>query len=185
MAMLTSMQLLAQREAWENLGNRFTGNHLRFHWGDLGAMFGILTGAVLFVLLLRWLYRVQQARIYSNEPRHLFIDLCRAHRLRRRERRLLRELATASHLEQPALVFVRPDLFEPETMLDEKPKKVQAYERLAVKLFAGLEKLAPATNLGGSRANVVIPSLAAKQVAIAPRLDGANEVGTSVVQTTH
>ncbi|HEY2760444.1 MAG TPA: hypothetical protein VGI75_06865 [Pirellulales bacterium] len=46
-----------------------------------------------------------------NNPRKLFNSLCRAHRLDRNQRRLLLALAHSHSLSQPAMLFLRPDLF--------------------------------------------------------------------------
>lgn len=134
---------LANREAWESLGNRFSGDHAKFNMGDLWALLGILAATAALVWLLNWLYRRQQARRLSNDPHHLFIDLCRVHRLSRRDCRLLLQLSEELDLPMAAMVFVRPDLFDPMNLPTDNEKEQAAYERLADKLFAGLETLAP------------------------------------------
>lgn len=134
---------LANREAWQSLGNRFSGDNAKFSTGDLWALLGILLVAAALVWLLNWLYRRQQARRLSNEPRHLFIDLCRVHRLSRRDCRLLQQLSEEADLPLAAMVFVRPDLFDPQALSTDNEKELAAYERLAAKLFAGLDTLAP------------------------------------------
>ncbi|QDU56407.1 hypothetical protein [Aeoliella mucimassa] len=148
--------VVAQRDAWESLGNRFTGDQIIFHWGDLGSMAGILVTAVLFIMLLRWLHLRQESRRMSNEPWHLFVDLCHAHQLSRRERRLLLEISDAANLENPADVFLRPELFNRAHLQSAKPRDQRAFERLKFKLFDGLDKLQPGDFIGGTRSNVKI-----------------------------
>lgn len=142
-----AMQIpLAQRDAWESLGNRFSGDHAEFNWGDLVALAGVILAIGALVWLLRWLYGMQQARRLSNEPRHLFADLCKAHRLDRRDRKRLELLSQQLDLATPATLFVRPDLFDQRGLLahaiDEQ--ETIAYARLSDKLFAGLDALQPA-----------------------------------------
>lgn len=156
---------LANRDAWESLGSRFSGKQAQFHWGDLWALIGVVVAGVLLVALLRWLYRLQQARAGSCEPRHLFADLCRAHRFNRKQRRLLQELAEAANLMHPGVLFVRPELFEPAELQAMYLEHAEEYEKLAGKLFAGIEALevAPAskaptpTALEGTTASTPAP----------------------------
>lgn len=130
---------LAQRDAWESLGNRFSGDHAKFNVQDLWGLLAVLLAGVALVWLLRWLYRRQQGRRLSCEPRHLFADLCAAHRLRRCDRKLLERLGEYHDPGVPAIVFVRPDLFDADCLPDADEKTVQALQRLKAKLFAGLE----------------------------------------------
>ena len=130
--------LLAQREAWESLGNHFSGEHAQLNLNDLWALGGVILAGAALVGLLRWLYGWQQARRLSCEPRHLFIDLCCAHRLRRCERKRLRELADHHDLLQPAVLFVRPDLYHVASLPDDDELTAECYRRLKNKLFAGL-----------------------------------------------
>ncbi|MCO6047239.1 hypothetical protein NG895_25345 [Aeoliella sp. ICT_H6.2] len=134
---------LANREAWQSLGDRFSGDHAKFNLGDLWALLGILLATLALVWLLNWLYRRQQARRMSNEPHHLFIDMCRAHRLSRRERNLLLQLRDELDLPMAATLFVRPDLLATENLPTDNEKDLAVYERLSTKLFAGLEALQP------------------------------------------
>lgn len=160
---LHPMPLVAQRDAWESLGARFSGEHAQLHWGDLWALLGVMLVGAVFVLMLRWLYRLQQARLNSNDPRHLFADLCRAHRLGRKQRRLLEELAESAALTQPALVFVRADLFEEGQLVVPSEKEAEAYRQLTTRLFAGLEALtATAAKQSGSES----PKSTAEGVAV-------------------
>jgi hypothetical protein len=47
-----------------------------------------------------------------DSPRRLFRDLCRAHRLPYRSRRLLRRLAAARGIAEPARLFVDASCFD-------------------------------------------------------------------------
>ncbi|WP_425398825.1 hypothetical protein [Aeoliella sp.] len=159
---------LANREAWQSLGNRFSGDHTKFNMGDLWGLLGIVLAGIALVWLLNWIYRRQQARRLSNEPRHLFIDLCRAHRLSRRDRRRLLHLAEEFDISSAVMLFVRPDLFAAENMSTDNEKELAAYQRLADKLFAGLESLTPRKQQPSVATPQAKPSSAPPIVAIAP-----------------
>lgn len=134
---------LAQRDAWENLGNRFSGDHAQFQWTDLLALASIILAGVALVWLLRWLYNLQQARQLSSDPRHMFADLCKAHRLGRLDRKQLELLSQQLELTMPATLFVRPDLFDPQELMSRGLDDQQAaqYAQLSQKLFAGVKSL--------------------------------------------
>lgn len=131
--------LLAQREAWESLGSRFSGKHAQFTVEDLWSLGAVVLAGVALVWLLHWIYRRQQARRLSCEPRHLFADLCRAHRLSKSDRKWLMALAEQHDLASPADVFVRRDLFDLGHSPDDAPPR-SLLLRLEAKLFAGLEE---------------------------------------------
>ena len=54
----------------------------------------------------------QNANVHLDSPGKLFRDLSKAHQLTWDQRRLLQEAAELSDLEVPAVLFVRPDLFD-------------------------------------------------------------------------
>ncbi len=132
----------AQRDAWESLGNRFSGEHAKLNLQDLWSLAGVVMAGIALVWLLRWLYQRQQARQLSCDPRHLFADLCRAHRVSHSDRRRLEHLANHHQLGVSAELFVRPDLFDPPCLPEDEYdiRSVAAFEGLRRKLFAGLEE---------------------------------------------
>ena len=67
--------------AWSDLGSRFSGRHAEIHWGDIATLVGVIVGGLGFVAVLYVMQRRQQQRAISNEPVHLFQDLCQAHDL--------------------------------------------------------------------------------------------------------
>ncbi len=170
MAALANLPL-AQREAWESLGSRFSGDHAKFDTGDLWALGGVILAGIALVWFLRWMYHLQQARRQSCEPRHLFVDLCRAHRLRRSDRKRLALLAEYHDLPLAPVIFVRPDLFAAAQIPDGGELQLAAYERLKNKLFAGLERDVAATSAASqisaaAAGPVVAPSVVASSVEI-------------------
>jgi hypothetical protein len=95
------------------------------------SMLGIF--AVFWLLMYLWnRYRREVARA-ASDPRALFYELCRAHRLSRQERNLLWNAAIHYRLEHPALVFALPHYLE--HLADANDPRSAAFARLAVRLF--------------------------------------------------
>ncbi|MGL4511447.1 MAG: hypothetical protein ACRCT8_00010 [Lacipirellulaceae bacterium] len=65
-----------------------------------------------FVVIVVWAFRGAAVRPPKARPGLLFDELAQAHRLRGRDRRLLRRLSSAVGLRHAAEVFVRPDAWE-------------------------------------------------------------------------
>jgi len=131
---------LAQRETWERLGDRFSGRNAEVQWADLFSVGAVVCGAILFFFLLRWLHGLQEARRKSNDPRHLFNDLCSAHQVGYADRHRLYLLASAYDLASPGVLFVRPDYFRSGQLPEELFEDAEPLEELAKRLFAGLKE---------------------------------------------
>ena len=102
--------------------------------GVLLAVLGIV--AVCWLLLFLWdRYRHELCRA-AQDPRTLFHELCRAHRLSRRDRRLLWQAAVVYRLEHPALVFAIPHYVN--QLAGSAEPHADAYAGLAVRLFGSL-----------------------------------------------
>ena len=140
---ISTAALIAQRDLWQAMGSHFSGDKAKFNSQDGWMLLGIVLALSGFFAVLHWLYRWQQKRKLSNEPRHLFDDLCRAHRLSRRDRRRLRLLAESHVLESPGALFLHPELFKPRNLPIEEEREIAAYAQLAAKLFDGLDALKP------------------------------------------
>jgi hypothetical protein len=63
---------------------------------------------LMLALVVLGIRRERRGKLYSRPK--LFKELCHAHHLQRREKRLLRELALLAEAEGPELLFVRRDL---------------------------------------------------------------------------
>lgn len=107
--------LLAASEKATKAGDKAASEEAGFEWPGLvlvvvTAM--VVTGVVWFVR--RWcLARAQQM---INSPAHLLQLLCARHGLARPDQRLLASLAREQRLENPAVLFVDPRLWEPSRM---------------------------------------------------------------------
>ena len=105
---------------------------------DLGTVLSCLLIATAFVLaiwlLSRWTTQKERAGSYHS-PRRLFRDLCRAHRLDRSQRWLLRRLARLRQLPQPAALFLMPECFASATLSGELQAQSAALEAIRARIF--------------------------------------------------
>jgi hypothetical protein len=109
---LRQLGLLAERPDWERLGDHFRRGPTDFNSYNLLAVIAIAAAFVLGIFLLqRFAQRRDHSKSYTS-PTELFRELCRAHRLDRSERRLLKRLAAAWGLARPAYLFIEPDYFD-------------------------------------------------------------------------
>ncbi|MEM6655925.1 MAG: hypothetical protein AAF596_08995 [Planctomycetota bacterium] len=123
--------LLAQRHNWERLGDQFSGKNAKFDLGEVGWLVTLAAGAIVALWVLDRVAKRFEGRAGRPNPGRLFRELCRAHRLKRRERSLLRRLASATGQEHAANLFVRADLFDPATL----PDDADALQSLRGRLF--------------------------------------------------
>ena len=97
------------------------------------AVTGVLVaGVLLWQLFSSW----NNGRLPSNSPRGLFRELCRAHRIDRAGRRLLKRLAVARGVSPPVLLFVRPECFTVTDLPDDLNEHAMAIVRLDEILFS-------------------------------------------------
>lgn len=108
------------------------------HLGASERMTGLLVLAAIllvFWLAARFMDRPRRSRP-KNCPRRLFLELCRAHRLRWSERWLLWRIARRTRLREPAKLFVSPELLKARSAAPES--EVRRLESLAMRLFGGV-----------------------------------------------
>jgi hypothetical protein len=101
--------LLAAQEysrEWERLGRLFNS----------GPYEVLILAAVTLVVVatITWqTFSNRRRRDFDyDRPPRLFADLCKAHKLNRSNRRLLKQLAAARGLKLPATLFVEPEFFD-------------------------------------------------------------------------
>jgi hypothetical protein len=91
--------------------------------------------AIGAVVLVWWLWvkwqRFQERRKFES-PWALFAELCQAHECSRQEVALLRAVARQHRLEQPAQLFLRPELYWPPHV----PSQLAGQQRELVQLHA-------------------------------------------------
>jgi hypothetical protein len=129
--MLQHMLILAARSVW----GRFDHERPRF---DATHMWTILSIAALVVGLAVVSYRSsRRARreFDVDSATKLFRELCRAHRLSFGNRQLLKRLAAARSLSDPALLFVEPRHFDITHLPDQLRQSAEQIRRLRDRLF--------------------------------------------------
>lgn len=106
----------------EDFYRRFSDS---FGQSENSGIFWILLLVVLgVVLLMLFLRRALQENFVDREGRRVFNELCRAHGLSRKERRLLLGYAQNLGLKNRAAVFVRPSLFDQAAGRTEKDRGI-------------------------------------------------------------
>lgn len=130
-----NLLLLASRQESVTVWGRF--DHHR------GPAFGtvelVLLGGVTLLLTctLAWqlITRRPQREFRFNSPTRLFTELCRAHRLDRTNRRLLKQLAAERGLKNAALLFVEPEHFDLTNLPADLKSSAAELRHLKHKLF--------------------------------------------------
>ena len=105
-------------------------------------LFAILAAAIVIAipgvwLALRW--RARRKLQDTSCPRRLLKELCARHGLGGRQRRIVANLARQHLLEQPALLFVDPRLWESESTPALDARRLREFEQLRDRLFAAGE----------------------------------------------
>ena len=132
-----TLGLLAERSNWQRLGDRFRRDTTDFYDYNLLAVLAIAAAIAIGLLLLHQFARRREHGKSYNSPPELFRELCRAHRLDRRERRLLKRLAAAWGLASPAYLFIEPNYFDTTRLSAEWEQDAQRIARLRRRLFEG------------------------------------------------
>jgi hypothetical protein len=104
--------LLAQGGGLEDFARGLRENRFRFDSENIAAALLTVAGIALAVWILWYLVRLYERRQGRPRPWRLFLSLCRAHRLRWRQRWLLWRVARAEGLRDPACLFLEPERLE-------------------------------------------------------------------------
>jgi hypothetical protein len=130
------MTLLAVDEEAYRVWGRFDHGEATFgatHWL-------ILSGVIAMLVLAATVSRIrarQVGRTFTSEnPARLFRDLCAAHGLRRSERRLLQQLATARGVTNAAMLFLEPRYFDMKNLPAELKESAAELKSLRYQLFS-------------------------------------------------
>ncbi|MBM4092300.1 MAG: hypothetical protein FJ276_23160 [Planctomycetes bacterium] len=94
-----------------SIGEHFRASGREIHAGHILGWAMVLLVAAVVVWGVSRAVAIREGR-GSHSPRRLFAELCRVHGLDAPSCRLLRQLARSHRLDHPALVFVRPALFD-------------------------------------------------------------------------
>src|SRR5262245_27773720 len=129
-----SLWLLA---AWRtNWRDSFDGVYFKSNTEEVWLIFSVTGVLVVSVLLWQLFTSWVNGRLPSNSPRGLFRELCRAHRIDRAGRRLLKRLAVARGITPPVLLFVHPECFSVADLPDDLNDHAMEIVRLDEILFS-------------------------------------------------
>jgi hypothetical protein len=129
-------------DVWDAMRSNFHGDQARFSTSDgVALLLFALALALGFWLLSRALAQQARRRPYNN-PRRLFRELARAHRLSRADRGLLRDLAGFRQIQPAARVFIEPLAFEAHGLNARLQRRSQRLSELQRLLFAEAERAA-------------------------------------------
>lgn len=132
---LTNM-LFARGGRLGDLGSGFRGRRAQFDTNDLITGLAILTLLVLAGWAVRYIQTRQDGGAKKSRPLALFLELCRAHRLRFSDRWLLWRLARADRLRNPARLFLEPERFDPAGLPAILRLRARQLARIREKLFS-------------------------------------------------
>lgn len=133
---LNSIKLLfADAPSWFHMGNHFrSSGATEFPWHAYAALGTFMLIAACLVLIRMMVRKMCHKGFESSSI--LFLQLCKAHQLRLGDYRLLYKLAMYHQLEQPGLLFLRADLFDPISLGTRNSKQLLRYTQLRDQLFS-------------------------------------------------
>jgi hypothetical protein len=106
------LTLLAENPDDFRVWGRFDNQRPGFGTAEWSVLIGALSLLLAIVVTSYVLAKRKRSEFLHNSPKRLFHDLCRAHRLHIRNRRLLKKLAAARGVENAAELFVDPKYFD-------------------------------------------------------------------------
>jgi hypothetical protein len=124
--------------AVDRMGDSLRGAPLRWNTSAVVTFVLCLAAVVLAAWLLVRLAGYQDWRVRCNSPPRLFLVLCRAHRLRWKDRWLLWRLAEQRGLADPARLFLDPSLLDGHDLPAGLARCAGRLDSLRKRLFAGL-----------------------------------------------
>jgi hypothetical protein len=104
--------LLAENPDDFRVWGRFDNQRPGFGTAEWTVLIGALTLLMLIAATSYIIAKRRRSEFLHNSPKRLFHDLCRAHHLHMRNRRLLKKLAAARGVENAAELFVDPQYFD-------------------------------------------------------------------------
>ena len=139
---LSSLALLG-RSRLEDMSRYFRGPRVQLSSRDAVFILLGLAGLILVIWLLSLVVQWQEQGRKKPSATRLFLQLCRAHRLKWRDGWLLWRLAISQRLTDPARVFLEPERFEPEHLMGTLRFHAARFQMLRGKLFSRPERTPP------------------------------------------
>jgi len=104
--------LAAEKGLFQRLGDQFRFENAQLDSSDLLVAVAVIgAGFATVWLMATYMRRSERPKTVDN-PKKLFQELCRVHRLERHEASMLRAVADGIPLENPSLLFIDPGLLD-------------------------------------------------------------------------
>ena len=129
--MIEQFQLLAVRPVWGRFDHERPVFDITYLWIILGIL-ALLIGATVVAY---WSSQRGKSDYDTDSHTSLFRELCRAHQLSFASRRLLKRLAAARGITEPARLFLEPNHFEAAHLPDDLQYRAREISRLRDRLF--------------------------------------------------
>lgn len=136
-AFLTQIILLGRGNFFEG-SKSFTQRHSQLSIAELALGVLVFASFVALLILLFKFFSPPEKPRGVNSPLRLFWDLCKAHELKLSQRWLLWKISREHELKDPALLFVEPELFDPDMIGKTFAEKTDEIESLHERLFGDL-----------------------------------------------
>ena len=130
-----SYLLLGQISRWQHLGDGLHRGRGRTDLVDMWPLAVVLAVAAIVVTVIVKLRKRNDMSQPCNDPDKLFRELSLAHHLDHGRQKLLRQLAEAFQVHQPAEVFLQPALFQVEQLPEHLRDQSESIEELRKQLF--------------------------------------------------
>src|SRR4051812_21202904 len=130
-----SFQLQLAYQESGGVWGRFDNKRMSFDANSLIILAGVTLLVICAFVWQLFLRRRHQRDFWFDSTSRLFADLCRAHKLNRSNRRLLKQLAIARGLGNATVLFVEPDHFDAADLPPELKASASDLRQLRHKLF--------------------------------------------------
>ncbi len=116
-------------------GKSFTKRHSQLSISELVLGVVVFVSFVALLLLLFKIFSPPEKSRGLNSPLRLFWDLCRAHKLKLSQCWLLWKISRALEMKDPALLFVEPELIDPDLLGKAFTSKTNEIKSLHDRIF--------------------------------------------------
>ncbi|MEN1680629.1 MAG: hypothetical protein AAGJ46_13655 [Planctomycetota bacterium] len=146
LAVCNAAPLLASN--WQRMGDRF-GANAGVNLSELLIVLGVCVAAAAAILLIRFGTQWWEVNSTKPNPARLHRELSSVHGLTGRQSALLKTLAELCEVEEPAEVFLRPELFAVRSLPEELVDRSDELDELAAVLFADMPAVTGRLGRGG------------------------------------
>jgi len=133
--LIYGLVLLASREELHRVWGRFDHQRPGLSTNQLLVIVVVIALASIAAVLWRILKSRASRTFSSDSAVKLFRELCAAHGISRSGRRLLKQLAEARGIADPAILFVEPQSFDAQNLPPDLRSSSNELQRLNEKLF--------------------------------------------------